>query len=80
MIAFVYTLKPVSYTHLDVYKRQARNLPLSRTMRPQWDAAVLLNIGFKKVMIEQDMGDRVWDDEEQVNYASTPMFMIAATK
>ena len=58
----------------------ARNLPLSRTMRPQWDAAVLLNIGFKKVMIEQDMGDRVWDDEEQVNYASTPMFMIAATK
>lgn len=58
----------------------ARNLPLSRTMRPQWDSAVLLNLGFKKVMIEQDMGARVWDEEEQVNYASTPMFMIVAQK
>ena len=58
----------------------ARNLPLSRTMRPQWDSAVLLNLGFKKVMIEQDMGARVWDEEEQVNYASTPMFMIFAQK
>ncbi|MDZ5725462.1 MULTISPECIES: class I SAM-dependent methyltransferase [unclassified Acetobacterium] len=58
----------------------AKNLPLSRTMRPQWDAAVLINTGFKKVMVEQGIGELVWDKEEQVNYASTPMFMISAEK
>jgi ubiquinone/menaquinone biosynthesis C-methylase UbiE len=58
----------------------AMNLPLSKTMRPQWDSAVLLNTGFKKVMVEQDIGQVVWDREEQINYASTPMFMIFAEK
>ncbi|MGV8905191.1 MAG: class I SAM-dependent methyltransferase [Acetobacterium sp.] len=58
----------------------AKNLPLSRTMRPQWDAAVLINTGFKKVMVEQDIGQLVWNKEEQINNASTPMFMIFAEK
>lgn len=58
----------------------AMNLPLSKTMRPQWDSAVLLNTGFKKVMVEQDIGKLVWDQEEQINYASTPMFMIFGEK
>jgi len=70
------------YVHTDtaVMEEIAKNLPLSRTMRPQWDAAVLINTGFKKVMVEQDIGERVWDNEEQINYASTPMFMIFAEK
>ncbi len=67
-------------TNAHVMEEIARNLPLSRTMRPQWDSAVLLNIGFKKVLVEQDMGKRVWDEEEQINFASTPMFMIVAQK
>ncbi|MPW27225.1 methyltransferase domain-containing protein [Alkalibaculum sp. M08DMB] len=67
-------------TDTTVMEEIAKNLPLSRTMRPQWDAAILLNIGFKKVTVEQDIGNRVWDKEEQVNYASTPMFMISAEK
>ncbi|MBC3889052.1 methyltransferase domain-containing protein [Acetobacterium paludosum] len=70
------------YVHTDTAAMEeiAKNLPLSRTMRPQWDAAVLINTGFKKVMVEQDIGERVWDNEEQINYASTPMFMIFAEK
>lgn len=70
------------YVCTDTVKMEeiAKNLPLSRTMRPQWDAAVLINTGFKKVMVEQDIGQLVWDKEEQVNYASTPMFMILAEK
>lgn len=70
------------YIHTNTIKMEeiAKNLPLSRTMRPQWDAAVLINTGFKKVMVEQDIGQLVWDQEEQVNYASTPMFMIFAEK
>ncbi|MBC3900507.1 methyltransferase domain-containing protein [Acetobacterium malicum] len=70
------------YVHTDTTAMEeiAKNLPLSRTMRPQWDAAVLINSGFKKVLVEQEIGELVWDKEEQVNYASTPMFMIFAEK
>lgn len=70
------------YIHTDTTAMEeiAKNLPLSRTMRPQWDAAVLINTGFKKVLVEQEIGELVWDKEEQVNYASTPMFMIFAEK
>ncbi|WP_200805112.1 hypothetical protein [Acetoanaerobium noterae] len=49
-------------------------------MRPQWDAAVLINNGYSKIMIEQNIGKVVWDEEEQINYASTLMFMIMAEK
>ena len=28
-VTFIYTVAPVSYTHLDVYKRQEKDLPLS---------------------------------------------------
>lgn len=68
------------HTNTIVMEEIAKNLPLSRTMRPQWDAAVLINTGFKKVMVEQDIGQLVWNEEEQSNYASTPMFMIFGEK
>lgn len=70
------------YIHTDTRMMEeiAKNLPLSRTMRPQWDAAVLINTGFTKITVEQEMGKLVWDQEEQINYASTPMFMIVAEK
>ncbi|PKM75427.1 MAG: SAM-dependent methyltransferase, partial [Firmicutes bacterium HGW-Firmicutes-17] len=42
--------------------------------------AVLINTGFKKVLVEQEIGELVWNKEEQVNYGSTPMFMIFAEK
>lgn len=58
----------------------ARNLPLSKEHRPEWDTKELLKIGFKKIMIEMEVGNRVWDEEEIVNYGSTPMFMIGAEK
>jgi hypothetical protein len=58
----------------------ARNLPLSKERRPEWDTRELLGAGFKKIMIEMKIGDRVWDEVEKVNYRSTPMFMIGAEK
>lgn len=68
------------YTNMEMMEEIAKNLPLSRTMRPQWDAAVLINTGFKKVMVEQEIGEVVWNKEERINYASTPLFMIFAEK
>ncbi|WP_443090231.1 methyltransferase domain-containing protein [Basfia succiniciproducens] len=58
----------------------ARKLPLSRQLRPHWDMNALLNIGFSQLMADTRIGEFLWDDEEKVNYRSTPMFMIVAQK
>lgn len=58
----------------------AELLPLSRTLRPQWDAAILLNIGFTQCLLDLTIGEKVWDQDEKINYGSTPMFMIVAGK
>ncbi|WP_299998594.1 class I SAM-dependent methyltransferase [uncultured Cedecea sp.] len=58
----------------------AELLPLSRTLRPQWDAKTLLDIGFTQCLINTRIGEKVWDQEEKINYGSTPMFMIVAEK
>lgn len=58
----------------------ARNLPLSRKHRPEWDVQELLQVGFKKIIIEMEIGKRIWDEAEMVQFSSTPMFMIGAEK
>lgn len=58
----------------------AEVLPLSKVLRPQWDATVLLNTGFKQCLFDVNIGEKVWDHEEKINYGSTPMFMIVAEK
>lgn len=58
----------------------ALQLPLSQILRPQWDVSILKSVGFTKVGIDTEIGEIVWDDEEKLNYKSTPMFMIAAQK
>ncbi|MDU4960259.1 MAG: class I SAM-dependent methyltransferase [Sporomusaceae bacterium] len=73
---------PDHYTCTDTAAMEAiaRCLPLSRQTRPQWDIEQLLAVGFTKLVMEMEIGRRVWDEAEQVNYASTPMFMIGAVK
>ncbi len=58
----------------------ARQLPLSQIIRPQWDVQTLLNLGFRQLMIDTRISEVVWDFEEKINGASTPMFMIVAQK
>lgn len=58
----------------------ARQLPLSRELRPHWDLCALLDVGFKKVTADTDVWQGLWSLEEKINYASTPMFMIVAQK
>ena len=58
----------------------AMQVPLSALDRPVWDRAVLTEIGFSGVRIDESIGERVWDAEERLNYASTPMFMVVAQK
>lgn len=61
-------------------ERIARQLPLSQVKRPQWDMNTLLDIGFSHFIVDSRIGDFVWDEEEKINYGSTPMFMIHAQK
>lgn len=67
-------------TNTKVMEDIARNLPLSKEHRPEWDTKELLKIGYKKIMLEMEIGNRVWNEEETLNYGSTPMFMIGAEK
>lgn len=58
----------------------ARELPLSREKRPQWDENAVKNTGLTLVKILPDVGGRVWETHEQVHYAATPLFMVCAEK
>lgn len=65
-------------TNIDWMEEIARKMPLSPVARPAWDCQVLKHIGFGKVIAEENIGDRVWSLTEKMNYASTPMFCVAA--
>lgn len=58
----------------------ARGLPLSRELRPRWDMDALLSLGVRKVEITPNITQLLWDEEEKINYHSTPMFMVVAEK
>ncbi len=58
----------------------SKSLPLGRLSRPQWDMVTLLNIGFSKVSVDTTASSFLLNDEEKVNYASTPGFLICAEK
>lgn len=58
----------------------SRHLIMSRCRRPQADILMLKAVGFSSVTADEAIGERVWDDEERINFRSTPMFMLRAVK
>ena len=67
-------------TNTQEMERIAKLLPLSKEIRPEWDMNILQSIGYKNIHIHNDISKIVWDEIEQINYHSTPMFLIAAEK
>ena len=63
----------------DVMEEIARDMPLSRIERPGWDLGFLTGLGMN-VRADTEIWQRVWTGQEKVNFASTPLFMIAAVK
>ena len=57
----------------------ALQAPLSGIRRPAWDRDTLQKCGMHPTANEQ-IWKRVWTEEERINNASTPMFMIEAVK
>lgn len=69
-----------SYEDADRMEQISRELPMGRLARPEWDLRVLKMLGFSSVTADTNAGNRVWNEEEKINYASTPGFMIRAVK
>lgn len=67
-------------TDIDEMEEIARKLPFSKIDRPSWDIKELYSLGASKVLVEENIGERLWSEEEKLNYASTPMFMIVSEK
>ena len=67
-------------TDIDAMENIARQVPLSSINRPDWDREFLTKIGFTTINIISNIWQQVWSDEEKLNYASTPMFLIKAIK
>lgn len=65
--------------NFDVMEDIARRVPLSNTLRPQWDIETLTALGLT-VSADEGVWERVWSAEEKINFASTPLFLVAAAK
>lgn len=55
-------------------------LPMGRYDRPRWDVDALHRCGFQKILTDTEVWKLTWDNEEKVNFAATPGFMICADK
>ena len=58
----------------------SRKLILSRCQRPNADVEMLYQAGFRKVFTDLQIGARVLDEVEKINYGSRKMFMLCAIK
>ena len=65
--------------NFDVMEDIARRMPLSATRRPGWDVDVLSGLDMT-VSVNENIWQDVWTHQEQVNFASTPMFMVHAVR
>lgn len=65
--------------NFDVMEDIAREMPLSKITRPAWDIEVLSGLGCD-VRADEHIWKHVWTAQEQVNFSSTPMFLISAVR
>ena len=65
--------------NFDVMEDIARRIPLSSIRRPAWDLTQLHCLGLHAWADEQ-IWQRVWSEEEKLNFSSTPLFLVRATK
>lgn len=65
--------------HFDIMENIARQAPLTAIKRPDWDADILTGLGLR-VSTDHRVWERVWDQQEKTNCASTPMFLVQGEK
>lgn len=67
-------------TDIDSMEEIARNVPLSKISRPQWDVKILKELSCSHVEVKDQIWKEVWSREEKANYQSTPMFLVISDK
>ena len=65
--------------NFDVMEDIARRVPLSNIRRPDWDLVQLRGLGLQAEADEQTW-QRLWSEEEKLNFSSTPLFLVRAVK
>ena len=65
--------------NFDVMEDIARRVPLSNIRRPDWDLALLQGLGLQ-AEADGQIWQRVWSEEEKLNFSSTPLFLIRGRK
>jgi len=65
--------------NFDVMEDIARRVPLSNILRPDWDLAQLRGLGLR-AEADGQIWQRVWSEEEKLNFSSTPLFLVRAVK
>ena len=65
--------------NFDVMEDIARRVPLSNIRRPEWDLALLQGLGLH-AEADGQIWQRVWSEEEKLNFSSTPLFLVRAAK
>ncbi len=65
--------------NFDVMEDIARRVPLSGVRRPAWDLEQLSELGMQ-AQADESVWQRVWSEEEKLNFASTPLFLLRARK
>lgn len=67
-------------TDNDKMEEIARQVPLSRQKRPEWDIEAMKSAGFSRVICDEEVWKEVWTEEEIVNNASTPVFLLSGIR
>ena len=65
--------------NFDIMEDIARRVPLSCIRRPDWDLRKLSQLGLS-AEADESVWQRVWSEEEKLNFASTPLFLVAAQR
>ena len=63
-----------------VMEEIARELPMSKRLRPTWDLDELPQLGFRNVKALKNLNSVIYTEEEQLKYRSKPEFLVIAEK
>ena len=67
------------WENFDLMEDIARRVPLSNIRRPAWDLQQLRTLGLH-AQADETVWQRVWSEEEKLNFSSTPMFLVRGKK
>ncbi|MGX7150303.1 class I SAM-dependent methyltransferase [Enterococcus ureasiticus] len=67
-------------TNIDWMENLAKEMPLSKITRPNWDKKVLKECGFQTIAIHENMNDQLLSDIQKINFSFSPIFLIQAVK